>query len=211
MSDKRTQTALDHYHACYRNETYQAFRAALTTDFHLRNGFTESDAIGWMNWLTDAALSVSGHPYYADSAQRFAVELGQADASIETIRAAITHLRSFEQTGQQLVDDVEVTALLVKVLERAPHHLPTAIESATVGHLPQHRAAVHLLLAADFLIRTAHIVLSRHVPTYAAEKARRARDNMAWGLQALVEVDRDYADAFRAIAESIITGTARDA
>ena len=210
MTTDSNQAALDHYNAHFKPTTYRTFRVAMLGELTRRGERTDSELTSWMNRLTDAALGIAGHLNYADMPQRFAVELGQLRVSDEVMRTAVEHLRHFEREGSQMADDVAVTASLVRDLEQLSATFARQLATANTGHLATHRAAAYLLSAADLLTRTAHIVLSRQMPSYTAEKARRARDNVRWAFDTLTAISPDYAYYFRPLATSITTGAQTD-
>ena len=198
------QAALDHYNAHFDPTTYRAFREAVSRVLDQHGELTDSALSGWMNQLTDAALGIAGHSNYADSPQRLAVALGQFPATDEILHTAAAHLRTFARAGEQVAEEVAVTAQLVRDLVQTPVRLTTLLDLASIGHLTEHRAAAHLLAAADLLLRAAHSLVSRQMPSYTAEKARRARDHVSWGFQTLTE-HHDYAYYFRPLSTSITT------
>lgn len=167
-----TQAAMKHYHSHFNNKAYQAIGLHLAHDLRAeRESLRVSEA---MNLLTDAALSVCGHPDYPESCLKLAIFCGQNSVSVTTIDRMTNYLRRFQIKYDTRLEDFEATANALLRGYAGFDALHSAATAANGIHTWQGRVAYDLLVAAEYLTQTAINLLMQSNMSYIYEKLQSA-------------------------------------
>jgi len=189
------QAMLDHYQACYNNQTYTAFRTALAKALGLDEAVTRFETHderpqGSMNLLIDTALELLGSEVYAGAGQQLGSALGGLEGHTPAlVRLAVAHLNRFTvgehfwQARQQIAHMATVA-----LVEAARGTLAEAVEHA--AQIPGWRGTVpHAwLLGCTQLMRSADLVLRGDPdPGYLGEKFGKGLAGLVHGAEELVQ------------------------
>lgn len=183
------QAMLDHYQACYNNQTYTTFRTALAKALGLDEAVTRFETHderhqGIMNLLIDTALELLGSEVYAGAGQQLGSALGGLEGHTPAlVRLAVEHLKRFV-VGEHVREARQKIAHMaaLALAESARRVLVQALDHA--AQLPGWQGIVpyEWLLACTQLIRSADIVLRADPSaTYLDEKFSTAIEWLACG------------------------------
>jgi len=167
MNDNTSKQALERYHAAYDNTIYTDIRYHVIrdtvgpdADVELHTGDTA--VVDFMNALIDTCLECCGSSQHTGAHILLARSAAWSKLSDETIDAVYTYLLTFQQTGINAADDF---AAIAKALTRAytgQHAIGEASAYANGVHSWQGRTAYHLLVAAEYLAKSAELLLDQY-------------------------------------------------
>jgi len=162
---------LEWYNTHYNNATYKALRKALD-GFYNRPNVSPQFVVDIMNLLTDAGLSRSGDPQYAEAEKALMDKLTTLDIQLASL--ARQHLDQFGQNTQTAID----------ALGSAEDHAKTASQITSDIQSWRGRVAYAWSSAAYYLLQAAQLLLSEsHTDDYIVGKLGRAVHYMADGGQ----------------------------
>ena len=163
-----TEQALARYNRRFDNGRYQALAVLLAADLRAdRESERVADAL---NLITDAALEVSGHPYYVQAWLKLAAFCGQHPLAIATIDAIHAYLLIYQQAVDTRADDFELTAKALQQCYQSGDSLRAAVTCANGVHGWRGRMAYDLLAACGFLTQAAAHLLMHGNASYIREK-----------------------------------------
>jgi len=164
MNDSTSKQALARYHAAYDNTIYTDIRYRVIrdtvgpdADVELHAGDTA--VVDLMNALIDTCLECCGSSQHTGAhilMARLAAWSKLSDATIDVVYA---YLLTFQQTGINAADDF---AAIAKALTRTYTGQQTIGEASAYAngvHSWQGRTAYHLLVAAEYLAKSAELLL----------------------------------------------------
>lgn len=167
MNDNTAKQMLERYHAAYDNTIYTEIRRRVicdtvgpTADIELHAGDTA--VVDFMNALIDACFECCGSSQHARSHILLARVAAWSRLSNETIDTVHRYLLTFQQTGINTADDF---AAIVKALTRTyagQQAIGEASAYANSVHSWQGRTAYHLLVAAEYLTKSAELLLDQY-------------------------------------------------
>jgi len=167
MNDKTSKQALDRYHAAYDNTAYTDIRRRVIGDTVSPDADVELHAgdtvvVDFMNTLIDTCLECCESPQHAGShilLARAAAWMKLSDKTTDTVHR---YLLTFQQTGINAADDF---AAIAKALTRTyvgQQAIGEASAYANGVHSWQGRTAYHLLVAAEYLAKSAELLLDQY-------------------------------------------------
>ncbi len=172
------QAALDHYHRCYRNDTYRAFadrlRHIITGDVAYGDAFEHL----LMNLLIDSSLQRSGAQFYRGAERSLMQLICPIDA--ELVALALAHLANFGPRSEQLKGEVDQ---VWTKLSEAQAIAEDAVSLASDLHGWRGRVAYAWANAAAYLLQAASaILLECRYDDYMLEKLDRSQAQFRTGV-----------------------------
>jgi len=167
MNDNTSKQALARYHAAYDNTIYTDIRYRVIrdtvgpdADVELHTGDTA--VVGFMNTLIDTCLECCGSSQHTGTHILLARLAAWMKLSDETLDAVQAYLLSFQQTGINAADDFAAIAVALTRTYAGQHAIGEASAYANGIHSWQGRTAYHLLAAAEYLAKSAELLLDQY-------------------------------------------------
>ena len=196
-----TQLALARYHAQYDNETYTAIRNALLHDAGYGTRQDHPDLTAIMNRVTDICLALCDHPDYSKSFTTLMQELGNFDASPETVRLIGQHFENFEEDGSPFSAEFEHTTIVYLAVQA--FQLSRTTWEAEYIRSQAGKTARELLAAAQQLIRlTGLILIEEPCSLYTQERWQQAQTHLDLAKKHLQNVPITRFEPFRTLVMS---------
>jgi hypothetical protein len=167
MNDNIAKQALARYHAAYDNTVYtglrqRVIRDTVGSDADLELHAGDTAVVDFMNVLIDTCLECCGSSQHAGAhilLARAAAWMKLSDKTTDTVHR---YLLTFQQTGINAADDF---AAIAKALTRTyvgQQAIGEASAYANGVHSWQGRTAYHLLVAAEYLAKSAELLLDQY-------------------------------------------------
>jgi hypothetical protein len=181
--------ALDHYHKCYNNATYQAAQIALVRDLcgvdqththaTLEVALRSEPVHHLANLLINVCLEISGHPMHQGQHTLLMRALVAAQVSSETVHLISQHIKKFEVTGGTFAANLESGVLVL--LHLRDINVNSAAEEANKLHSSAGSATREVLYAVNTLLRLANMLLKGEGDeAYRQEKLTEAERYLAY-------------------------------
>jgi hypothetical protein len=152
------QTALERCNRLFRSRQYRLLADHIAADLQLpRSAPRVSDG---MNAVTDTALSLCGHGFYAHAWRKLATFCGENRVSAATVDQIYRYLLVYRQAGDTRAEDFAAAAKALLLAHRASSVLEEALSCVCSASGGRERAARELLAAAQRLTRTAALLLA---------------------------------------------------
>lgn len=165
------EQALARYNAAYDNATYRDIRRRITIDTSLNEG--DAAVVDLMNTLIDTCIACCGSPLYGDAHIRLARLAAWARLSDPTLNTIYHYLLTFQQTGLTAAEDFQAIAKALTDIAAEQSRIGEAAAQANGVHSWQGRTAYHLLAAAEYLAKSAELLLDQTgSDTYLHEKLK---------------------------------------
>jgi hypothetical protein len=176
------QQALARYHAAYDNAIYTDIRRRIIpdtvrddADFALHA--EDTPVVDLMNALMDTCLECAGSPRHNGAHIRL------ARLSDPTLNTIYHYLLTFQQSGLAAAEDFEATGKALIRAYTGQSRIGEAAAYANGVHSWQGRAAYHLLAAAEYLAKSAELLLDRHDDdVYLREKLKHGLNRLTSAL-----------------------------
>lgn len=167
MQPTSRQQALERYTAAYDNANYMDIRHRIIIDFFGKDAeYTIHEAneqvIDLMNALQDTCLECCGADQHRGSHITLAKLAAWGKLGNETINAIQFYLLRFEREGSTIAVDFECSAKALSIIHQSIEQVSTGTAHTNGIHAWQGRMAYHLLAAAEYLLRTAELLVERH-------------------------------------------------
>jgi hypothetical protein len=167
MQTTTLQQALEHYTTAYNNARYLDIRRWIVADLFGKDAeYTAHEAseqvIDLMNALQDTCLECCGASQHSGAHIRLALQASWSKLSDETVNMIYHYLLTFQQVGNTTAEDFEATAKALRHIYIGQSEINIATAHANGVHGWRGRMAYELLAAAEYLLKTAELLLQHH-------------------------------------------------
>ena len=167
MNNNTSKQALERYHAAYDNAVYTELRHHVICDTVGPDADVELHAgdtvvVDFMNDLIDTCLECCGSSQHTGAHTLLARLAAWSKLSDETIDVVHAYLLTFQQTGINAADDFVAIAKALTCTYTGQQAIGAASAYANGVHSWQGRTAYHLLVAAEYLTKSAELLLDQY-------------------------------------------------
>ena len=167
MNDNTAKQTLGRYHAAYDNTTYTDLRRRVICDIvgpdaKLELHVSDTIVVDIMNALIDTCLECCGSSQHTGAHILLARLAAWSKISDETIDAVHRYLLTFQQTAINAANDFVAIAKALTRAHAGHQAIGEASAYANGVHSWQGRTAYHLLVAAEYMAKSAELLLDQY-------------------------------------------------
>ena len=161
------ERALARYHTAYDNVIYtyirhQVIADTIGADADFARHADDTAVVDFMNTLIDVCLECCGSDRHSGAHIRLARLASWSKLSQATINTVYQYLLIFQQAGINAAEDFESIAKSLARVYAGQMEISMSAAHANGVHSWQGRTAYQLLVAAEYLVKSAELLLDRH-------------------------------------------------